>query len=448
MALKSVRRSRQGLRIVGFLVALILIVILIGAAYTTYRINHFSQRVFSEEQSVPLLPDETQTPIVASPSPQSTVVQAHALPGEPTSVEVSRPTDSPTPTPKPTLLPYGSVPLTQRLEAGKPLNVLLLGLAGPEHDGPYLTDSLQLLHYEPDTGVATLISLPRDLWVFVPKVADRGGAWNKINQAYQIGMGKVGRNDLNIPYAKHAQGGQLVSKVVAQVLDMPVDAWISLDFKGFRQFIDALGGVEVDVQRTFTDDHYPANDDEAVDASYTTIHFNAGCQYMDGERALSFARSRYAPEDGSDFGRARRQQLLLGAVERKIFRVSTIPRAFSLLGALEDHLHTSLSQRETQDLVGWLQAEANKERRITIQSGGITGNLVFESTSANGAYILLPKLGQGKYSAIQSYARKLIAGTATATPTATSTTRPSSRPSPTPENVLPEATVVAEPCGS
>jgi LCP family protein required for cell wall assembly len=294
--------------------------------------------------------------------------------------------------------------------------------------------------------VATLISLPRDLWVFIPPVEGRGGYWGRINEAYSVGMGQVDRNDTRVPYQKHDAGGQLAAKVAAQILGLPIDYWVSLDFVGFRRFIDALGGVEVNVERAFVDTRYPANDDATVDPSYKTVRFEAGRQRMNGQQAIEFARSRYAPEDGSDFGRARRQQLLMTAVKEQIFRVETIPKAFNLLDAVEGHFYTSFSFAEARDLAGWAQEQARDKRPITIRGIVLeTGNLLLESTSPGGAYILLPRGGQGEYGAIQRYVRDTFAGIL-GTPSVGGTPRSSATPV-TPAFGVPSPTVTPRPRG-
>jgi LCP family protein required for cell wall assembly len=383
--------------------------LLVGAGYAAYRVDRFSHSAFRDER----LPDELVAPrVTATAALEDTRPAAVAVTSTP--VVAIAPTIGATAAPTPTRLPYGAARLTQRLQEGQRFTVLLLGLAGPGHNAAYLTDSLQVLSFAPKTGTATLISVPRDLWVSVPQFEGRGGAWRKINEAYQVGMGPVDRDDPQIPYTTHAKGGQVASKVVEQVLGLPIDAWVSLDFVGFQQFIDALGGVDVDVERGFTDTRYPANDDPSIDAGYTTIRFEAGCQHMDGARAMTFVRSRYAPKDGSDFGRAQRQQRLLAALQHQLFRVTTIPKALALLGALEDHVHTSLSRREAQDLAGWLQGQADKQRSILIQRGGLdTAKLLFETRSPQGAYVLVPKHGRADYREIRRYVQNLLEAPAT-----------------------------------
>jgi LCP family protein required for cell wall assembly len=414
-------RSRR-LKIVLSILLTIAILATIGGLYANYRVNRFVDTTFRPDDngsSIALAETPTVTP---QGTPAPTTVAAPTPTHDPTdpntpTVAPTAPADATVPA-TPTALPYGNSPIIQRLNAGERVTVLLLGFGGAGHDGGYLTDTLQVMSFEPRTGTVTLISVPRDLWIQLPSYQGRGGYWGRINEAYAVGMGQVDRDDPNVPYAKHEAGGQLAAKAVSQVLGIPIDYWISLDFVGFRRFIDAIGGVDVNVERAFTDTEYPNNDDADIDPSYRTVHFDAGLQHMDGATAIIFARSRHAPEDGSDFGRSRRQQLLMAAVKDKVVSVETIPKLFSILDALEGHLRMSFSFTEAKDLLGWGQAQARAKRQFVIKTGSIdASNLVDGATTSGGASILLPRAGQGNYTAIQSWVRALLFGTnGTATP--------------------------------
>lgn len=432
----------QGMRrrtkiLIGTLVV-VLFVGLIGGLYANYRINRFVNVTFRPGNTAP----QTQfgeTPTTAPVVAQSTVAPTPAGPAptqdssNPNTPTPPAATVAPTAELTPTPLPYGNSPIIKRLKENQRINVLLIGFGGPGHDGGYLTDTLQVMSFDPKTGGVTLISVPRDLWIQLPQYQGRGGYWGRINEAYTIGMGKIDRNDMNVPYSKHDAGGQLAMKAVSQVLGIPLDYWISLDFVGFRRFIDAIGGVNVNVERAFTDTEYPNNDDADIDPSYRTVHFDAGLQHMNGETAIVFARSRHAPEDGSDFGRARRQQLLMSAVKDQVVSVETIPKLFGILDALEGHIRMSFSFTEAKDLLGWGQEQASNNRKFAIKSGVIDSNrLLYGAISSGGASILLPRAGQGNYNEIHSWVRDLLA-TGEATPT------DSPNPAGTPDSPMPGA---------
>jgi LCP family protein required for cell wall assembly len=424
------RISRRSKVVFGVLLT-IAILATAGGVYANYRINRFVNTTFRPDDSGPPIamvdtPTATGIPAIATTLPTPT--HDPNDPNTPTATPPTMPStgavQSPaTVTPGPTALPYGNSPIIQKLNAGQRVTVLLLGFGGAGHDGGYLTDTLQVMSFDPKTSAVTLISVPRDLWIQVPSYQGRGGYWGRINEAYSIGMGPVDRNDMNVPYAKHDAGGQQAMKAVSQVLGIQIDYWISMDFVGFRRFIDAIGGVDVNVERAFTDTEYPNNDDADIDPSYRTIHFDAGLQHMDGETAITFARSRHAPEDGSDFGRSRRQQLLMEAVKDKVVSVETIPKLFGIFDALEGHLRMSFSFTEAKDLLGWGQEQARAKRPFTIRTGGLdSSNFLTGATSSGGASILLPRAGEGNYNAIHSWVQELLSGSGNpATPTTTGT---------------------------
>jgi LCP family protein required for cell wall assembly len=404
-------------RVAAFGGVMLLLGLLVGGV-AGMRARQFAVATFrpDDRPAMVALPDDppvaAPAPAVAAAVPTATgTPPGHATPRGP-AAPVATPTRAPAPANTPTAtvpaLGYAGTPLSARLRAGRPLALLLLGYGGPGHDGAFLTDSLEVARLDPARGVITLISVPRDLWVQIPATGDgRGGYWGKINEAFAVGVGT---------HDDFATGGTLASKAAAQVLGIPIDFWVALDFDGFRHAVDALGGVEVDVAQGFTDDHYPNNDDADIDPSYKTIHFDAGPQHLDGATALEFARSRYAPEDGSDFGRARRQQLLIAAAARQLATPAGVARAFGVLGALEGHLHTGLSAGEARDLAGWAQEQAAAGVRPRFGAAALdTAALLVAATSAAGQYILLPAAGLGDYGAIRAYVQQQLARTA-ATP--------------------------------
>jgi LCP family protein required for cell wall assembly len=422
----SPRPRRRWLKIVLGVLLLLIVASASYAGYAYYKIDRFAESAFRPDDQPP------QTEFGETPTPEPSVAaQATAGPTEvlpPTPTHDPRDPNTPTPipptstatmvlTPTPTPLPYGNSPVIKRLQVGERISVLLVGFGGPGHDGGYLTDSLQVMTFDPKLGTVTLISIPRDLFIQIPSLNGRGGYWGRINEAYSAGMGNVDRNDTRIPYEKHEAGGQLAMKAVAQVLGIPIDYWVSMDFVGFEQFIDAIGGVDVYVEKAFTDYQYPNHDDATVDPSYRTIKFDVGMQHMDGQRAIEFARSRYSAQDGNDFSRSRRQQLLMTAVKDKLFRVETIPRLLSLLDAFEGHLRMSFSFTEAKDLLGWGQEQARADRQFTIQTGVLeVGQLLYSDTLPSGAYVIFPRAGQGVYTGIHRYVRELLDGPSNATP--------------------------------
>ncbi|MBI2415005.1 LCP family protein [candidate division WWE3 bacterium] len=168
------------------------------------------------------------------------------------------------------------------------INILLVGTdssIGRRARGQrgFNTDSIILVSVNQKTKRVLLTSVPRDLWIND----------NKINALYIV----FGEDTLTDAFYK--------------ITGLKVDRVIRADFDGFKWVIDALGGVNINVERSFTDTSYPNNQDSAA----MTVEFTAGNELMNGERALIFARSRKGSNgEGSDLMRAKRQHLILQAL--------------------------------------------------------------------------------------------------------------------------------------
>jgi LCP family protein required for cell wall assembly len=270
-------------------------------------------------------------------------------------------------------------------------NVLIMGYGGQGHEGAYLTDLLLLLHSDLASGKTTQIAVPRDLWVQIPVDS---GRYAKINSAYAYGRGEAG---------DPVTGGRLATTKVGQVTGLPTNRWVTIDFRGFRALVDAVGGVEVDVERAFTA-QYPANDDPAIDPSWITISFEAGPQHMDGETAIRYARARYSedPAEGSDFARGQRQARLVAAITAKLKRPTTWPHAFAVMDALQPALKTNLAPADL--MVLFLRADTGGATRIRLDDS----NVLINDTSADGQAILVPP--GNDYGVITRYIAEQLAG--------------------------------------
>jgi len=144
------------------------------------------------------------------------------------------------------------------------INILLLGMGGAGHDGPYLTDTNIILSIRPVSREIALVSVPRDLGAKID------GAINKINYANALGEAK-----------NPGQGGEAARTVFADTFNLDIPYYVRLDFRAFTEIVDAVGGVEVDVPRAFSDSQYPDSND-----GYQTVTFLKGQELMNGDRAL------------------------------------------------------------------------------------------------------------------------------------------------------------------
>lgn len=255
------------------------------------------------------------------------------------------------------------------------VNVLLLGIGGEGHDGPYLSDTMILAQLRPATGEVVLTSIPRDYWVPMPNNL----GFDKINAAFSDGYLK--NHDWN-------EGGDYARQVAEHVSGLDIPYFAVIDFSGFEKAINQVGGVNVTVDRSFTDYQYP----DSGTGYLPPQTFQAGPQHMDGARALIFARSRHAAGDeGSDFARGQRQQKIIAAFEAKVFTSNLIKDAGtinSLLGIFADHFHTNLTPSQLYQLYG---IEKSKQSNIlSLSLDPDTGLICPEIAADNGAYILTP----------------------------------------------------------
>lgn len=256
------------------------------------------------------------------------------------------------------------------------INILLLGMGGADHEGPYLTDTMILVSLKPSTHQVSLLSIPRDLLVPIP-----GYGWQKINAANALGE------------SQKKDGAKLSSLIVSQILDLPVHYFIRIDFSGFKEIIDALGGIEIEVERDFVDNFYPG-----PNFSYRTISFQKGWQIMNGNRALEFVRSRHGTNNEStDFARMKRQQKVLLAIKNKIEKIKIFEepdKLWRLFHFLSKYFKTNLTFNELIKLGKFLN-QIN-EKQIIIKTLEIGENAPLYEDTFNGAYVLRPKNGDFK----------------------------------------------------
>src|SRR5262249_44294821 len=270
------------------------------------------------------------------------------------------------------------------------VNVLVLGYGGGTHEGAYLTDSLMVMSLVPNADATTLLSVPRDLWVQVPPGS---GQYAKINSAFADGLvhGYDGER------AGRIAAGDEAAHKVSEALGMPVPFWLTIDFTGFRQLVDALGGVDLTVPTALTA-QYPANDDARIDPNWKTVHFAAGPQHMDGEHAIEYARARYVLSplsESSDFARSARQQLLLRAILSRAREITAWPGLTGAMDALQNSLYTNLS---LSDLVRFTQ---KLDLAHAARLGLSDTNVLVDAQSADGQDILLP--ANGDWDAVHRY---------------------------------------------
>lgn len=273
-------------------------------------------------------------------------------------------------------------------------NILLLGVGGPGHEGPQLSDTMLFVSLDTKDKRVGVISIPRDLAVEIP-----GHGEQKINAANAYGEEK-GRGE----------GPKLAAQVVETVFGEPIDYYLRIDFQAFVDIIDTLGGIDVTVDRSFSDSQFPTEDYQVQ-----TISFAAGRQHMDGLTALRFARSRHGNNgEGSDFARSARQQKIINAIKDKALSRSTFlsPTKISgILDTLKAHVATNLS---ALDLINLGREYGNIGSDKIATHVLMTGNGPLYETRSNDAYVILPKAGN--WSELQALADNIFTPDANAAP--------------------------------
>jgi LCP family protein required for cell wall assembly len=203
------------------------------------------------------------------------------------------------------------------------MNVLLLGSDSrdPDKTADSRTDTIMLLHLDADHQKAEVTSIPRDTWVFVPKSADgqHGNTMAKINSAYAWG------------------GTPLTVQTVESFTGVHIDHVALVDFAGFEQVVNALGGVDLKIEKTITSIHPP----------HRTFH--KGTQHLDGAAALDYVRQRYQFTDG-DFSRERHQREFLQALLDRAASIGTLSNPGKLNSFLQA-VTKSVTVDEDFDLV-------------------------------------------------------------------------------------------------
>ena len=208
----------------------------------------------------------------------------------------------------------GSVSTSTAIEKPTGMNIVLLGSDKRPSAGPGgRSDTIILIHIDSTKNFLSMLSIPRDLRVEIP-----GHGLNKINTAYRFG------------------GPALVIRTIESAFNIQLDHFVEVDFEAFKQITDTLGGVYVDVDRSYDDG---------------LIQFQPGYQLLDGMNALRYVRTRH--DTNYDFGRMERQQRFINAVREQAMGWNLPLKLPSLIKALFSNIDTDLSANEFLKLTYW-----------------------------------------------------------------------------------------------
>jgi polyisoprenyl-teichoic acid--peptidoglycan teichoic acid transferase len=325
-------------------------------------------------------PNASPTPTPFQPIPLSPTPTSQASPtidpSTPTPT-IPPPTETPVPTIDPnilinTLVPFSTIEASgnsQVLNNGQEtVNFLLIG-SDVRSGTSFRTDTMVIAVLRPNEGQVSLISIPRDLWVSIP-----GWQNQRINTAYQHGI--------SVDYPGGGPG--LLKDTILYNLGVRIDHTAMVDFDGFRQIIDTLGGVDLPVSCPYTDWRLidPSYDPENENNwhLYTT---GPGLVHMDGDLALWYARSR---QRSSDFDRGRRQQEVLRSLFTQALKSDTLSRIPELYNNFKETVVTDLGLGDILQLAVY----APKMTNADIRSYYIRPPYVSSWITDSGAYVLLP----------------------------------------------------------
>lgn len=301
------------------------------------------------------LPTETASPTASPPADATATVDLNLL--FPTSAAPPAVED---PNIQPTALP----PLTDN----ETVNFLLIG-SDKRPGSSYRTDTLVIAILWPREGQLSMISIPRDLWIYIPTVG-----MQRVNTAYQSGE----------IFGYDGGGPGLLKDTIAYNLGIRIDHTAMVEFDGFRRIVDTLGGLQVPVSCAYTDWRL-------IDPSYDPYNENnwwlytvgPGLVHMDGDLALWYARSR---SKSNDFDRGRRQQEVLRSIFDQALRTDTLTKIPQLYNDLASTVMTDLGLNDLLRLAPYAPRMSNAD----IRGYFIRPPYVSSWMTPGGASVLLP----------------------------------------------------------
>lgn len=268
-----------------------------------------------------------------------------------------------------------------------PINILVMGLdrRPAEGDEPTRTDTIFILRVDPVNDNAAILGIPRDLIVEIPSEDGSFTYSDRINTVYAAG--ELGEYD--------GGGIQLLKDVLgAEPFNIPIDKHVIVDFEGFKELVDALGGIEVDVTEEVYDPTYSHTE---LPGDYAPQHFYPGRQMMDGETALAYSRIRFSSDD---LDRIQRQQRVIFAAIDKAKSLDVLKNPLDLWDNYNDTIETDVPRA----LIPGYGDLANQVKDSLLAVS--IGSCVAPYTTEQGAQVLV-----GDDECIESLATAIFSGT-------------------------------------
>jgi LCP family protein required for cell wall assembly len=279
------------------------------------------------------------------------------------------------------------------------VNILLAGDSSddPGHQGADLTDSIMLVSLDTQNNTGWALSIPRDLWVDIPN-----NGYQKINSVYEDG------NNGNFSASGYPNGGMgELEQMVSQKFDIPIDYYALIDYTAFKQAVDAVGGINIDIQST---------DPRGLYDAYTNLKLPNGEVTLNGQQALNLARARGDDSAGdvsygfpnSDFDRTMHQRQMLVALEQKATTSSVLANPIKLsqlFDAIGNNVKTDFNTGDLRRLYQLSKKiPSNKITSLSLNSDN--GQDLLASYMSGGQSSLIPAAGINNYSDIDAFVAK------------------------------------------
>jgi LCP family protein required for cell wall assembly len=361
---------------------LLAVVLVIGAGhvvvgkYDVIALN-LVKCVFNEEPGA-----DCQTATASEAPGQSAEPQASANPGSSADPGASPTAVIPTPDPSaqgtfaPTLPPW---------DGKERLNILAIGVDARDQSSSFNTDTLIVVSIDPQTRQVAMFQVPRDM-VDVPVPDNARSVWpssvfdRKINQWYNFNRN---RTDLWPGKTAQARGFNSLKALLGNLYGLDIRYYVKVDFGGFRDVVNTLGGVQVNVQMPVYESEYPAG------VGYLTrLYIPAGPQHMTGAEALRYARSRHRAA-GGDFDRGRRQQRVLISLKEQMSTQAIIANLDQLTRDIGASVKTDIPTSQLPKLLALADGVDTRNIRSYMFSPNFYAT---EYQSSPRGYIITPNL--------------------------------------------------------
>ncbi len=269
-------------------------------------------------------------------------------------------------------------------------DILLLGMRGENMPGGgLLADSIMVASFDTENKRVGLISVPRDLWVQIPGTSERG----KLNSVYA-----------HWESGGKGQGIEKMKEMTGTITGLKIDKAVVINFAGFKQLVDAVGGIDVKLSKPFAETQQFVEGQECGGS----FSLPAGTVHLNGEKALCYSRARVQT---NDFDRSKRQQVVLQALKAKLISLGTLAdfsKVNNILNIVGANVKTDMTPEEMK---GFYDQYANMKDAEIFQlvfENSEKGLLEVPPAGTGLGYVLIPRAGQDNYSVMQEACKNVF----------------------------------------